>query len=212
MPDIKLPFEYNKLEITEDSDLTQSGLYQILPFESKNQVEESKHVLWYLQRVHLDAVGTPKFYPKLSRKMKEIKRPNLIYPVNQEISVHICYDKEDARPYYIPIEPFLFNNFDSLVAEVEKKISVLVDKYEEPKNAEQKKAVLESCIDAVCEIKTGSNGGNGKWNGNGQDKFLKFVSKLWNDNGNGEKLSVTLFELKAIKYLMIRDKVGLGIL
>jgi flagellar protein FlaI len=214
MPDIKLPFEFNKCEINEDSDLTQSGLYQILPPESKKQIEGSKHVLQYLQRVHLDAFGTPKFYPKLSRKMKEIKRPNLIYPVNQEISVHICYDKEDARPYYIPIEPFVFNNFDGLITEVEKKISVLVDKYEEPKNAAQKKVILESCIDAVCEIKTEANGGNGngKWNGNGHDKVLKFFSKLWNDNGNGEKISVTPFELKAIKYLMIRDKVGLGIL
>jgi flagellar protein FlaI len=214
MPDIKLPFEYNKLEINEDSDLRQSGLYQILAPESKKHVEESKHVLWYLQMVHLDSVGTPKFYPQLSRKMKSIKRPNLIYPVNQEISVHICYDKEDARPYYIPIEPFVFNNFDGLVAEVERKISVLVDKYEEPKNAEQKKVILGSCIDAVCEIKTEANDGNGtdKWNGNRQDKVLKFLSKLWNDNGNGEKLSVTPFELTAIKYLMIRDKVGLGVL
>jgi len=228
MPDIKLPFEYTKIELNKDADLTLGGLYQILPPESEKHVEKSKYVLQYLQMVHLDTIGTPKFYPELSRKMKAIKRPNLIYPVNDEIAVHICYDKEDARPYYIPIEPFIFNNLNGLVEEVEKKISVLVDKYEEPKNVEQKRAILESCIDTVCEIKTEANGGTGKGNGNRQDKFLKFAAKfrngnrqdevpkflsmLWNNNGDGEKLSVTPFEFKAIKYLMIRDKVGLGVL
>ncbi len=210
MPNIELPFEHNKIDINEDPhDLTQCGLYQLLPSEGKKHVEESKHVLQYLHMLPLDTVGTPKFYPKLTRKMRAIKHPNLIYPVNQDISVHICPDKEDARDYYIPIEPVLFNNFDGLIEEVEKKISVLVDKYEEPENAEQKRVILTSCIDEVCEIKTEPNGGG---NGNGNGKIQKLISKFWNSYGNGKKVSVTPFELKAVKYLMIRDKVGLGVL
>ncbi|MHC1610530.1 MAG: type II/IV secretion system ATPase subunit [Candidatus Methanospirareceae archaeon] len=214
MPRIDLPFEHNKVHVNEDpNELTRCGLYQLLPPEGKRHVEESRHVLQYLHMLPIDTIGTPKFYPRLTRRMRAIKHPNLIYPVNQEISVHICPDKEDVRDYYIPIEPVVFNNFDDLIAEVEEKISVLVDKYEEPKSAEEKKFILEQCIDAVCEIKTEPDGGhNGKWDGDGRGKFLKFISKFWNGDGNGKKVSVTPFELKAIKYLMIRDKVGLGVL
>ena len=220
MPSIELPFEHNKVNINEDPhELTQCGLYQLLSSEGKEHVEASKHVLQYLHMLPSDTIGTPKFYPKLTRKMKTMKHPNLIYPLNKDISVHICPDKEDSRDYYIPIEPVVFNNFEGLIDVVEKKIAVLVDKYEEPENAEQKRVILESCIDEVCEIKTEPNGGgNGKWtgngngNGNGNGKILKFIPKFWDGYGNVKKVSVTPFELKAVKYLMIRDKVGLGVL
>jgi len=177
MPRIELPFEHNKVAMDEDPhDLTRCGLYQLLPSEGKKHVEESKHVLQYLHMLPSDTVGTPKFYPKLTRKMKAIKRPNLVYPVNQDISVHICPDKEDSRDYYIPIEPVVFNSFDGLIEEVERKISVLVDKYEEPENAEQKRVILTSCIDEVCEINTEPNGGgNGNGNGNGNGKIQKLI-------------------------------------
>lgn len=210
MPSVELPFEHNKLKVDEDPhNLTQCGLYQLLSAEGKKHVEESKHVLQYLHMLPIDTIGTPKFYPKLTRKMAAIKRPNLIYPVNQDIAVHICPDKEDARDYYIPIEPVVFTNIDELLEEVEKRIAVMVDKYEEPENEEQRSVILENCIDEVCEIKTEHNGGNSK--GTEKTNVQKYISKFWG-GGGGEKISVTPFELKAIKYLMIRDKVGLGVL
>ncbi len=216
MPSTDLPFEHNKVENNEDScDLSQCGLYQILSQEGKEHVKESKHVLQYLHMLPLDTIGTPKFYPKLTTKMKTIKRPNLIYPVNKDVAVHICPDKEDARDFYIPIEPNMFNNYDRLIDVVERKLAGLVANYDQPKDNEEKKAILLECIDEVCEVKTETNAvsGNGKWNGNGNGngKLLKFIPKFWNGNDD-EKISVTPFELKAIKYLMIRDRVELGVL
>lgn len=209
MPSLELPFEHNKLKVDEDPhNLTQCGLYQLLSADGKKHVEESKHVLQYLHMLPIDTIGTPKFYPKLTRKMSAIKRPNLIYPVNKDIAVHICPDKEDARDYYIPIEPVVFTNIDDLIEEVEKRIAVLVDNYEEPENEEQRRVILDSCIDEVCEIKTEHNGGNSK--GTGKTNVQKYISKF--RGGGGEKISVTPFELKAVKYLMKRDKVGLGVL
>lgn len=223
MSSIVLPFETSiKIEET-DHDLMQCGLYQILPKEGKEHVTESPHVMQYLHMIPLDTIGTPKFHRELSKNLKKLKKPNLIYPVSPEISVHICPDKEDARNYYIPIEPVLFTNLNTLIGEVEKKIAVLVDQYDAPKNAEEKKSILVKCIDEVCEIKTGTNGGNG---GNGnqkwQDKINGLMPKLLNGNGKGngngggndggKKVYVTPFELKGIKYIMVRDKVGMGVL
>jgi flagellar protein FlaI len=158
--------------------------------------------------IPIEEIGTPKFYPTLTRKMKNMKNPNLIYPLNELIAVHICPDKEGSREFYIPIEPVLASNFDDLVDKVELRIVTLVDTFDEPKNEEEKRDILEKCIDMVCETETnGGNNGNGN-NGNGglRNLFLKFRTK------NNNKLQVTPEELKAIKYLMIRDKAGLGIL
>ncbi|MBN1761965.1 MAG: type II/IV secretion system ATPase subunit [Methanomicrobia archaeon] len=222
MPNTVLPFEHNRTESHEhegQDGLRQCGLYQILPKEGKEIVEESTHVLEYLHMLPLDSIGTPNFYSKLSRNLKGIKHPNLVYPLNEEVAVHICPDKGDARNYYIPIEPTLFKNLNVLIEDVEKKIAVLVDRYDTPKDREQKKSILEKCIDEVCEIKTDTNGGNkNKGNQNLQNIIGKFMLKFRNGSGNGNdndndgKLSVTPFELKGIKYLMVRDKVGLGVL
>jgi flagellar protein FlaI len=223
-----LPFEVDSTKVEEDhGDLKQCGLYQILPKEGKEQVTENPHVLQYLHLVPLDTVGTPKFYKELSRDLKKVKNPNLVYPVSPDISVHICPDKNDSRNYYIPIEPVLFGDINALVAEVEKKIAVLVDSYDAPKDAEAKTSILLKCIDEVCAIKTGKNSENGgndnnKW----QDKLGSFIPKFLNGNGTGKggnngedesysstkKLYVTPAELKGIKYIMVRDKVGMGVL
>ena len=231
MPNIELPFEHNPVKLdAEHEDLRKCGLYQLLPAEAKKFVEENRHVLVYLHMIPLDKCGTPKFYPALSKKLRNLKHPNLIYPVNNEIAIHICPDKEDVRNFYIPIEPAVFTNLDRLMEEVERRIAWLVDKYEEPKTLEERRYILEKCIDEVCEVKpnydgngfdfdAGNGGGNGNGsgnnngNGNGSSKLLmKFLPRLWKGNGHAKKVVVTPLELKAIKYLMVRDKVGLGIL
>lgn len=210
MPDIKLPFK--TIEVKEHgADLTQCGFYRLLPPEGKEYVEKSRHVLRYLHMMPVEKIGTPKFYPSLSKKMRDITNPNLIYPVNQNIAVHIFPDEEGGRDYYIPIEPVIAQDFDDLIKKVESRIVQIVDKLEEPETIEEKKAILEKCIDMVCDTKKGTNGGNEKED-NGKLKFLKFISKFWNGYGNGEKVFVTSLELEAIKYLMIRDIAGLGIL
>ena len=129
MPNTILPFEHNAVEGHghEGSEaLHQCGLYQILPKEGKEIVEQSVHVLDYLHMIPLDVFGTPKFHKTLSKKLRDIKHPNLIYPVSDKIAIHICADKNDARNYYIPIEPFLFSDINHLTEEVERRIATLV--------------------------------------------------------------------------------------
>jgi flagellar protein FlaI len=83
---------------------------------------------------------------------------------------------------------------------------------------DEKRQAFLRCVDEICVVH-GSNGGNGsRNNGNGQRK---------NGNGNGrtglgllertfgskiKQLEVTPRQLMEIKYLIVRDKVGLGVL
>ena len=215
MPEIKLPFE--TIEVKEHgADLMQCSLYRLLPTEGRKYVEESRHVLLYLHMMPIEKMDTPKFYPSLSRKMKNMRKPNLIYPLNQDVAVHIFPDEEGARDYYIPIEPVIAQDFDGLIKKVETRIVKIVDQLEEPQTIEEKKAVLEKCINMVCETKTGTNGGN---NGNGSRNkiWIKYLGNgglrnLFSKSDEDNKLQVTPYELNAIKYLMIRNIVGLGIL
>jgi len=226
MPRTEAPFSLNKVKISAEHDLMKCGLYRILPPEGKEIVKKNKYVLQYLHMIPLERIGTPKFYKELSRKLKEMKDPNVIYPVSDEIAVHICPDKNDARNYYIPIEPHLFQDLSDLIAEVEKRIALLVDKYEEPRSKEEQRKILEKCIDEVCVV-VPLNGGEyvGRRgmllraaslrlrepnNGSKFSRIFNALRSLFLD-GNG-KIPVTPFELRAIKYLMVRDKVGLGVL
>ncbi len=207
MPGIKLPFEIQEVEEHTGGDLRQCSMYRLLPKEGKEYMEQSRHVLQYMHMIPIEELGTPKFFPELSRKMKNMKNPNLIYPINELIAVHICPDREGSRDFYIPIEPVIAKNYDALVGEVEARIVTLVDQFEEPKNEEEKRTILEKCIDMVCE--TNENGHN--WNGGRNNRGLKNLFLRFQYRNN-HKLQVTPYELKAIKYLMIRDKVGMGIL
>ena len=242
MPRTSVPFKVRNVSVEDNSDLMQCGLYRLLPSEGKEVVKKCTHVLQYLHMIPLDRIGTPKFYRELSRKLKGIKYPNIIYPVSDEIAVHICPDKDDARNYYIPIEPHLFIDFSDLIAEVEKRIARLVDRYEEPQSPDEQRRILEKCIDDVCVVvspagkKTNGRKGissfftnirgiavaNSVWsrrgavnlaffNGSLHDRLKKVFEHLPLD-GHRDKIPVTSFELRAIRYLMVRDKVGLGIL
>jgi len=226
MPRTEAPFALNKVEVSAAHDLMKCGLYRILPPEGKEIIKKNKYVLQYLHMIPLERIGTPKFYKELSRKLKGIKDPNVIYPVSDEIAVHICPDKNDARNYYIPIEPHLFQDLSDLIAEVEKRVALLVDKYEEPRSKEEQRKILEKCIDEVCVVVPlkgaeylGRRGmllraASLKLRGNGNNsafsRIFNALRSLFLD-GHG-KIPVTPFELRAIKYLMVRDKVGLGVL
>jgi flagellar protein FlaI len=203
MPNFEFPFEVTGLVEEEESDLMQCGVYRQLSPEGKKYAEESRHLIQYLHMIPIEKIGIPKFYSAPTKKMRSLKNFNLIYPVNEDIAVHIF--NGGSRNYYIPIEPVLANNYDELIEKVDRLLVNVVDKFELPETDEEKRAILEKSIAMVCKIGTDAENmtnGNGK-TGQLLDKFLSRKDDI---------LFVTPKELKAIKYLVRRDKVGVGIL
>jgi flagellar protein FlaI len=203
-----LPFE-PKVPEAHGVDLMQCGLYRMLPPDAKKFIsaEENHHVLDYIHMLPLDDIGVPKFYPELSRDLKKIKKPNLIYPVGDGISIHIYPDKEDVRNYYIPIEPTLFVSVDELLIEVEEALVDIVDVLEvTTDDVDSKKALLEEGLNDVCIIKDG--GDEGEEEGLKKkifDRIRGFASATKN-----KKVHVTSDEFKKIKYYIFKDKIGMG--
>lgn len=202
-----------------------------LPSDLQNFValEENSHILDYICRLPLEEIAIPEFYLKISRSMKNIKHPNLIYPVGKGVAVHIYPDKEDIRNYYIPIEPSLFQDIDSTFEAVEKLlIDVIYDQDINTKDPEEKKKMLEKALMKVCTIDENAKENTEKKskdidrektvhreiNGKLRSGFLgniKEAGKVFKMK-KSESIHITPEEFKAIKYLMIRDKIGMGLL
>ncbi|MHC1757314.1 MAG: type II/IV secretion system ATPase subunit [Methanosarcina sp.] len=231
-----LPFD--PLPAPENGGRSREEMFSSLSLEMQEFIgrEENLHILDYICRLPTEEIGFPEFYPRISRSMKGIKRPNLIYPAGKGLAVHIYPDKEDIRNYYIPIEPCLFRNLEGTVETVEKLlIDIIHDQDITTKDPEEKKKLLEKALEKTCEVEENLKetvmalGGKhkGKKKDTGKGKII-----LKNENNNKkpgifenlkeagktfrtrklQKVSVTPEEFNAIKYLMIRDKVRMGML
>ena len=190
-------------------DLRQCGLYRMLSPDVKKFVNtaENHHVLDYIHMLPLDDIGIPTFYPELSRDLKKIKTPNLIYPVGGGVSVHIYPDKTDVRDYYIPIEPTLFVDVDELLIEVEEALVDIVDVLgATTEDMEDKKALLAAGLDDVCIIE----GSEGVEKGIAK-KTLEHIRGFVKTTKN-KKVHVTPDEFQRIKYYIFKNKIGMGYL
>ena len=217
------PFKPRKIEEEHNHiNLKSCGIYRLLPKDMKREVEKNLHLLEYLHIIPLDKIGIPKFCPKLDRKKHgELENPNLIYPADEQIYIHIYPDKNDVRNYYIPIEPTLLTGVDDLLRKVEiKLVDYLADVEFDSQDDEEKVRILKEALKEVCEIVDGREIDEeireryNNNNGNGKKPKLSFLTKLFlfnKKNGNG-KIYVTRQQYKALEYALIRDKVGLGIL
>ena len=203
-----LPFE-PKVPEAHGADMMQCGLYRMLPPDAKKFIsaEENRHVLDYIHMLPLDDIGVPKFYPELSRDLKKITKPNIIYPAGDGISIHIYPDKNDVRNYYIPIEPTLFASVDELLIEVEEALVDIVDVLEvTTDDIDAKKDLLEEGLDDVCIIEDDGDGGaEGGIRKRIFDRIRGFVRTTKN-----KKVHVTSDEFQKIKYYIFKDKIGMG--
>ncbi|WP_456330209.1 type II/IV secretion system ATPase subunit [Archaeoglobus sp.] len=210
------PFKPRVLEEEHDhSNIATCGIYKLLPDRMKKEVEKNLHLLEYLHILPLDRIGIPKFAPKLDRKKHgNLERPNLIYPADEQIYIHIYPDKNDMRNFYIPIEPTLLTGVDSLLREVEiRLVDYITDIDFDPEDNEEKIKILKEALREVCEITDGKDSFMEDARGE-----LKLLPKLKlgffknNKRGYKDKIKVTPQQYKALEYALIRDKVGLGIL
>jgi len=219
MPLVVLPFDVNK---SDCSGKDQScNLTNLLSDEAQDAIKKNVHLSRYIHMLPIKVHGTPQYHLKLERKMSSNKTPNLIYPVKNGIFTHILHDPNDGRNTYIPIEPTIGQNMDSLMNEIEKRLLVMADVLSINMfgSDEEKKALILQCLEKVCTT-TPQGTSNRIPNGNGGAEKRSFASSLLDKtpffkNSMDTKMKplvVTPAQLRAIKYLIVRDKIGLGVL
>ena len=206
MPYVRLPFaEMGQAE--EAHSETHCAVCPALSPELREQAKQHYHLLRYLHMVPIGEFGIPEYHEKLSRKSGDAERPNIIYPVGDATFAHIFPDPEDSRNYYIPVEPIVGQDCDALMEMVEDRLVDVVHKLRQPSTPEEQKEVLLEALKRV--VVTGGRDGEGpsakatKAQANGHSTPKR--------PGSG-KLKLTEEKVAAVRYLLVRDKVGMGIL
>lgn len=204
------PFKPKKYDGHDHSNLKTCNLYKLLPPEMKKEVEINLHLLEYLHILPIYTMGIPRYVPNLESKHGDIEEPNLIYKVNDQIYVHIYPNKNDIRDFYIPIEPILLTGVGSRIKEMEiKLVDHLTGIDFDPENLEEKDRILRGALDSICIV------GKKKPVANSNSGVKKlFGSMLFPAREDPDKnhMYVTKEQYDALKYSVIRDKIGVGFL
>lgn len=153
--------------------------------------DRSEFLAEYLHHVPMDEIGVPAYYETPSRNLAQLDDRNLIYPIGGGLYIHIYPDPSGARDHYVCIEPTVTTDVSHVMPRVEE---LLVDWAEEIgriDDEEEKKTLLLDLVDQVCVTRNGRTSSSG---------------------GKSDKIIVSHRELEAVRYLVIRDKVGLSVL
>jgi archaeal flagellar protein FlaI len=193
-----LPFKIEKNTDAENESI-QSDIFNDLPEDLKKVTEEHPHVLAYLSRMPIAEFGVPQYAPELNRKMGDNKRPNVIYPAHRNaVFIHILPGED--RNHYIPIEPHFGLHLDDLMRQIEVQLLNVGKKLKKVNpDLDMEKQFLEY-LDLVTSV--GEEAGSSIVN--------KSLSFLQNNIQGVTRIRVTPRQLQAIRYLFVRNKLGLG--
>ena len=125
---------------------------------------------------------------KLSRELREIKQPNLIYPVSENVFIHITFT-DKGRSLYIPIEPEFNDRINTLSKTLMERITLLINENFIPKSEEEHALLFNYLLDKVTTT-------------NSTNLLNRFSDKIYVDKKT----------LDLVKYYFIRDRIGLGVL
>ncbi len=151
----------------------------------------------------LDKIGLPMYVPEISRKLSNEKTLNFIYPTQRKgVFMHVLSNPDDNRNSYIPLEPILFNDYLPLIRLIDIKLLELKKELRQLMVNGSMEEQLVACIEkVVVEVPEGSIIETGNTS---KGKNVR--------EGAGRRIKMTAKEIAAVKYLFVRNRVGLGVL
>jgi len=231
---VNLPFKPETVDTNVDfyNDIESSPLYKMLPANAKEYVKASPHLLEYLHVFPVNTYGIPLFVAELKKDLRSMKSPNIIYPVNDTTFVHILPDPDDVRNFYIPIEPSFLHSVSAMLPAIETKLIDLIDGLEEDPISDKERAeVIKKMLASVTVIRPkGMDLASMTASGGEQQDFKAKITKFLNTDFTAQKkmkdtkkkhqvplspdgkVILSNEEYRAIEYLLIRDKIDMGVL
>ena len=189
MPNSIVPFDLTVVDEVATEDLLESELFYELQPELQEAAEEDHHLLRYLHTLPYDVIGYPEYVDKLQRGMREQGRRNVIYPVGGGIYIHLFPDFDETRDWYVAIEPVMSLDISAIMAEMERRLIDFVERLAQAESDDERREALLEAVEEICQIDNSAEG----------EGRLK-----------GRKLRVTEEEFRALQYMLVREKVGLG--
>ena len=150
-----------------------------------------------------EGLPEPEFYRVLDRKIKVGDTKNLIYQVDPDIFVHVMTDPDDARDNYISIDPAMLEDLTPFVKQIETALLDYVDLLEAAEDDDAKRVVLLKAVDDTVRISDRPRAASASGKGFGPFKRR---------GGGDHHIYCTKEQAEALRYVIVRDKIGLGIL
>jgi len=165
--------------------------------------EQYPHVLDYIQTLPVAEVGVPKYATEPSRKLDDDKKPNYIYPTQRKgVFIHILHNPDDTRNDYIAVEPDFGMDLISLISRVDSKLLELRDRLPRLDPDGDLEEQLYEHLDAVTTL--------------GNDAGAGFIERQFGFLRKGgarvSRVRITEREKEGLRYMFIRDRLGLGAL
>jgi flagellar protein FlaI len=165
--------------------------------EFKTSLEKNPHLRKYVDEFKKKYLKIPEFMVNLPRELKELKYPNILYPIGDPLFVHIFGTPSDGVKY-IAIEPRLETTDEKLTYKaIMDKLLEYAPYEDSPETDDEFDKVITNLFNRATKIVDEKT--NGKSN--------KFLSIL-----NGGKIKITKEERDKYLYLLKRDLIGLGVL
>lgn len=156
----------------------------------------------YISGLPLSEIGMPEYVNELSRKLGDDIRPNYIYPVRRKgVFIHILVDDDDVRNRYVPVEPSSMN-LRELMQQIELKLLDIGQGLPTIDIEGDREAQLIDLLDMVTSVEDQPR----------SSKLAETIGSLRKGGVAVPKLKVTMRELEALRYLFVRDKLGMGVL
>ena len=163
-------------------------IIQKLPKEFKEQAEQYRHLGAYVSELPIDEIGIPEFKSFVNKSADSQDKRNLLYPVGGGVFIHVIHDPDDTRDYYLAVEPSLVPGVEDIVKEVDVQLMDYIDELREAPDKDARLDVIMTAVDEIC--------GRSKNN----SKKIQNVLDISDDQFQG------------LRYLMKREKVGMGIM
>ena len=188
-----LPFQFDPAELN-CSHGPECSLRGVMPEDLMEACDAAPFLADYLHRLPIDEIGVPHFASAVKRG---IDGRNLIYATPGGLFVHIYPDPVGARDYYVSIEPTILQDLEPIINQLNEQFIEWAEEIGRITDEEEKRRFLLSIIDQMCVTSPALVGAGA--NGNGSSAHPRAIY-------------VTPRQLEAIRYRVLRDKVGLGVL
>jgi len=168
----------------------------------KKEVEElinkHPHLKEYISKIE-KRIGRPDFYSKVPFELRDEKQPNIIYPAQGIVFIHIFKTVDMDEKEYNPIEPKLGTEEQKKHDQLLKIIVKKAPEKESVKSDEKLKKILQELINEIVII---------------DEKAIKAESEEKKGRLKKErsKIKVTSKQKQAIEYYILKNIVGTGYL
>lgn len=150
--------------------------------------QESDYLEDYLRSIPLGEIGVPDYFDDPPRNLGDLDAPNVIYPTKEGLFTHIVPDHSGARHHFICVEPTIVTDISEVLPKVEERLVAYAEHIGQIPDPEEKKRLLLKLIDRLCTTIAPAPG------------------------KRSARILLSEQELLALRYQILREKIGLGAL